>query len=69
MIVPLLPLTPSMKTIRKLHPVFVIDGRKYVMATHLMAAVPRAQLGDAKTNLLARHDDIVGGLYMLFQGF
>ncbi|TIU36271.1 MAG: plasmid maintenance protein CcdB, partial [Mesorhizobium sp.] len=38
-VVPLLPLTSAPSPMRKLHPVFEINGRKMVMATHLIATV------------------------------
>jgi len=45
-VVPLLPLTPAPSPMRKLHPVFDINGRKMVMATHLIATVAAAELGE-----------------------
>jgi toxin CcdB len=54
---------------RKLHPVFDINGRKMVMTTHLIATVAATELGENRTNLTSHHDDIVAALDMLFQGF
>lgn len=68
-VVPLLPADTTPPPVRRLHPTFEINGRKLVMATHLMAAVPLAELGEVRVNLDARHDDIVAALDMLFQGF
>lgn len=68
-VVPLLPSTPSVKVVRKLNPSFTIDGKQYVMFTHLIAAIPRARLAESRMNLLSRHDQIVDALDMLFQGF
>ncbi|AZO18281.1 plasmid maintenance protein CcdB [Mesorhizobium sp. M2A.F.Ca.ET.043.05.1.1] len=68
-VVPLLPLTSAPSPMRKLHPVFEINGRKMVMATHLIATVAAAELGENRTNLMSHHDDIVAALDMLFQGF
>lgn len=68
-VVPLLPSGSTPPPIRKLHPVFEINGRKVVMVTHLLATVPIAELGESRLNLLKHHDEIVGALDMVFQGF
>jgi toxin CcdB len=54
---------------RKLHPTFEINGRKLVMATHLIATVPASELGESRLNLTKHHDDIVAALDILLQGF
>jgi toxin CcdB len=69
MVVPLLPAEAAPSPVKKLHPVFEIGGRRLVMATHLMAAVPTVQLKESRFNLAKHHDEIVGALDMLFQGF
>ena len=46
-----------------------VNGRKLVMATHLIATVPASELGESRLNLTKYHDDIVAALDMLFQGF
>lgn len=68
-VVPLLPVATVPPPMRKLHPVFNINGRKLVMATHLIATVPASELGESRLNLTKHHDDIVAALDMLFQGF
>lgn len=68
-VVPLLPIATTPPPMRKLHPVFEISGRKMVMATHLIATVPAAELGESRLNITRHHDDIVAALDMLFQGF
>ena len=68
-VVPLLPSDSTPPPIRKLNPVFEISGRKVVMATHLLATVPVAELGESRLNLIKHHDEIVAALDMLFQGF
>jgi toxin CcdB len=57
--------TPS----RKLHPIVEINGRKLVIATHLIGTVPAKGLGESRLNLSRHHDDIVAALDMLVQGF
>ncbi|OBQ78922.1 MULTISPECIES: CcdB family protein [unclassified Mesorhizobium] len=68
-VVPLLPLASAPPPMRKLHPVFEINGRKLVMATHLIATVAATELGENRFNLAKHHDEIVAALDMLFQGF
>jgi toxin CcdB len=68
-VVPLLLNTDKVKVVRKLNPTFAIDGKQYVMFTHLIGTIPMARLPEPRMNLLARHDQIVGALDMLFQGF
>jgi toxin CcdB len=68
-VIPLLPVAMAPPTMRKLHPVFEINGRKLVMATHLIATVSTTELGESRLNLTRHHDEIVAALDMLFQGF
>lgn len=68
-VVPLLPAEDAPPPVRKLNPVFDIDGRKLVMATHLIGAVAVSELGQLRANLGERHDQIIDALDMLFQGF
>ncbi|AGB43820.1 CcdB family protein [Mesorhizobium sp. CO1-1-7] len=68
-VVPLLPVATVPPPMRKLHPIFEINGRKLVMATHLIATVPASELVESRLNLAKHHDDIVAALDMLFQGF
>lgn len=68
-VVPLLPAATVPPPMRRLHPIFEVNGRKLVMATHLIATVPASELGESRLNLTKHHDDIVAALDMLFQGF
>ena len=68
-VVPLLPVASVPPPMRKLHPIFEVNGRKLVMATHLIATVPASELGESRLNLTKHHDDIVAALDLLFQGF
>ncbi|MGP2494087.1 CcdB family protein [Mesorhizobium sp. PUT5] len=68
-VVPLIPAAAAPPAMRRLHPVFEIEGRRLVMATHLIATVPVRDLGEVRFNLARHRDDIVGALDMLFQGF
>jgi toxin CcdB len=68
-VIPLLPVAMAPPMMRKLHPVFDINGRKLVMATHLIATVSTSELGESRLNLTRHHEEIVAALDMLFQGF
>jgi toxin CcdB len=68
-VIPLLPITMAPPPMRKLHPLIEINGRKLVMATHLIATVPAKELGESRLNIAKHQDDITAALDMLFQGF
>jgi len=68
-VVPLLPLEQAPKPISRLNPVFEIGKRPYVMVTQSIAAVPRAELGQAAGALEnGRHFEVVNALDMLLSG-
>ncbi|WP_029030825.1 CcdB family protein [Salinarimonas rosea] len=67
-VVPLLPKNVAPKPIGRLNPVFTIGVTEYVMATQLLAAIPRRALGTAVTNLGPHHSRIVEALDMLITG-
>jgi toxin CcdB len=54
---------------RRLNPVFEIDGRRYVMVTQFIAAVPAYELKWNAGDLSHHRDRITAALDMLFQGF
>lgn len=69
MVVPLLPFGESIKPARRLNPLFEVEGRRVVMATQFMAAVPDSELRLAITNIEAQQHEISMALDMLFLGF
>ena len=54
---------------RRLNPVFEIEGRRYVMVTQFVAAVPESELGRKEGDLAQHRDTITAALDMLFSGF
>jgi toxin CcdB len=68
-VIPLVPQKSAPPATRRLHPILDVGGIKYILATHLMAAVLATELRDARTNIGGYHDQIVSALDMLFQGF
>ena len=69
LVAPLMPQSTAPRPINRLHPVFAIDGKDYVMATHLLVAVPEAALTKPVANLAAHHDEIIAALDMIIHGF
>lgn len=69
MAIPLLPQHPQRVPLKKLNPVFVIDGRRYVLFPQLMLSVPASALRERVANVEAHRDDIVAAVDFLFQGF
>lgn len=69
LVVPLMPANSVPQAIDRLHPVLDIDGKRLVMATHLMGAIPLGQLGRKIQRPWDRYDDIVAAIDMIFLGF
>lgn len=55
-------------SMRLLNPRLIVDGRPYVLLTHLLAAIPRKSLGQPVGNARSQRDEIVGSIDMLFTG-
>jgi toxin CcdB len=53
----------------RLHPVFQIDGARFILAPHLIATVPLEILKEPRGNLMEQRDMITAALDFLFQGF
>ncbi len=68
-VVPLLPPDEVPARIADLHPAFEVQGERLLMATQLMAAVPRRDLGRTVGNLAPQRDDITRALDLLLTGF
>jgi toxin CcdB len=68
-VIPLLPAETTPAPIMRLNPIFEIGGRRYVLATQLLSAVPVQELTRREHSLSTHHDQIVAALDMLFQGF
>lgn len=68
-VVPLFPLANAGLPTGRLNRVFVIDEKDYIMATHLLGAVPNQILKNPAGNLSANFDEITNALDMLLHGF
>ncbi|MCO6391202.1 plasmid maintenance protein CcdB [Aliihoeflea aestuarii] len=68
-VIPLLPANSTPRKLPRLHPVFDVEGTSYLCATHLISAMPEAELTVRVATLSANADEITAALDMLFQGF
>ncbi|MDC7785622.1 CcdB family protein [Rhodoplanes sp. TEM] len=68
-VVPLIPADEAPLPAGRLNPVFDLSGRRHVMMTQFLAAVPIAILKRRIETLAGRADEITGALDMLFHGF
>ncbi len=68
-VAPLLPPDAVPRPIRDLHPRFEIYGQHFLMATQLLGAIPRRELGPSVGSLAAQQDDITRALDVLITGF
>jgi toxin CcdB len=68
-VVPLIGREHAPQAPRRLNPVLVVEGRPLILATHLIGAVPAAELGPPLGSLAGERDAIRDALDMLFVGF
>lgn len=68
-VVPLLPPEIAPKIVRRLNPVFEIEGKPMVMMPHFIASLPTALLGPVIQNLENEELAIQGSIDMLTGGF
>jgi toxin CcdB len=68
-VAPLLPPVAVPRPIRDLHPRFEIEGQPYLMATQLLGAIPKRELGPSVGSLATHQDDITRALDVLITGF
>jgi toxin CcdB len=68
LVVPLMMATDVPQGLKRLHPVFEIAGRRSVMVTQLMAAVPISELQQFVTSLARERHTIIGAIDFLLGG-
>ena len=68
-VIPLLAPEHASQAPRRLNPVFEVAGSRRILATQLLAALPRAELGAPVGSLAAERDSIRSALDMLVLGF
>ena len=69
LVAPLLPPDELPAALPRLHPHFEIDGRRWLLATHLAAAVPTTEIAEEVGSLAPLDGDIATALDMLLIGF
>ncbi|TCH97426.1 plasmid maintenance protein CcdB [Roseococcus sp. SYP-B2431] len=68
-VAPLLPPAALPLPVRDLHPRFEIEGEPFLMATQLLGAIPRRELGRPVGSLADRQEEITRALDTLLTGF
>jgi toxin CcdB len=68
LVVPLMRRRESPSPMRRLNPIFQIEGTEYVMRTQAAAAIRRDRLGPVVCSLAERNIEIVGALDVLITG-
>lgn len=68
-VAPLIPIDDIPAYAKTLNPVFELEGKRFVLATQGMAAVPLAILKHPVASLNHRQAEIVAAIDLLFQGF
>ncbi|WP_411340411.1 CcdB family protein [Sphingopyxis sp. J-6] len=66
-VVPLVPAQAAQK-LSRLHPIFEVDGERFIMATQLASAVDARELGDRVASLAESRYDILNAVDMLLTG-
>jgi toxin CcdB len=69
LVVPLIKEETTPPSLVRLHPIFEIDGIKYLMATQLMASVPLSALGPTVSTLIAHDVAILAAIDVLISGY
>lgn len=67
-VAPLQPLSASRTPVSRLHPRFQVDGREYVLLTHLLTAVPVEELGPSLGSWAEHSYDLTRALDLLLTG-
>jgi toxin CcdB len=68
-VIPLMPPAEVPEPIRDLHPIFVIEGERRLLATQLIGSIPKRQLGKPIGNIETHRDAITKALDVLYSGF
>lgn len=68
-VVPLMPEAMAPKPAKRLNPLVEVEGRRAVMVTQFLSAVPVRGLGRPVARLEAQADEIGAALDMVFVGF
>ena len=67
-VAPLVRLADLRRRIERLHPEIEIAGERLVVAVHMLASVPRRELGPYRGSVADRHAELMKALDLLFAG-
>lgn len=67
-VVPLWPEAEAPIAATRLNPVFIVEGRRFVMLTQFAAAVPKGELRDRVSSLADDRHRIIGAIDLLTSG-
>lgn len=67
-VAPLAPLESIGSPMKILNPQIPVDGKKHVLLTHLLAAIPVSALGNPVGSALPQRDEIIRAVDLLFTG-
>jgi toxin CcdB len=68
-VAPLMPRADVPPATSRLHPVLQFDGEAFVLATHLLTAIPVRELGPAIASLADERYTVVAALDMVITGY
>ena len=66
---PLILQETAFRPLSRLNPKIVFENKAYILAIHLMAAIPLQEMAESIGNISQFHDEIVKATDFLFQGF
>ncbi|MBK5951998.1 CcdB family protein [Rhodobium orientis] len=58
----------AFRPVTKLHPVFEVEGERFILSTGELAGVPRRAVGERISSLAGERDAIIAALDLLFTG-
>ncbi len=67
-VIPLIRSATFGRPVTRLHPAFAVGGEKFIMATHLLAAVRRQSLGACVASLDDQRDVVISAIVVLWSG-
>lgn len=57
------------KRMKIINPLIIVEGKDYLLMTHLLAAIPASSLKEKIGSALTQRDEIIASLDFLFTGF
>ena len=67
-VIPLLPLSPSIRPAQRLNPIITVEGRPHILLTQQIDTVHARALGPALANAAAQRDAVIRAIDVLITG-